>query len=215
MAAFLNAYPPRYFDAIASGRRIYSAIPLAVTSAGIPLKTANDLRAGKAIAADLTADGWHTHLSLTDIPRLSPQEAGKRLASLAEGSHFSFFEYWLSDYAGHSQDFRAAMSLLETIDQALGGLLENWDDHGGLILLTSDHGNLEDLSTRRHTSNPVPGLLIGAAELRERFIALARASASRRSANVASTHTGDKNNDEIQLNLTDIAPAILALLGID
>ncbi|MFC1879638.1 hypothetical protein ACFLZW_06955 [Chloroflexota bacterium] len=33
--AFLNAYPPGYFDGINSGRRLYAAIPLAVTGAGL------------------------------------------------------------------------------------------------------------------------------------------------------------------------------------
>jgi bisphosphoglycerate-independent phosphoglycerate mutase (AlkP superfamily) len=40
-----------------------------------------------------------------------------------------------------------------------------------LVLLTSDHGNLEDLSTRRHTNNPVPALLVGAQALRDSFAA--------------------------------------------
>ena len=38
-AALLNAYPPRYFDGIDSGKRLYSSIPLAVTNAGISLFT--------------------------------------------------------------------------------------------------------------------------------------------------------------------------------
>jgi bisphosphoglycerate-independent phosphoglycerate mutase (AlkP superfamily) len=37
------------------------------------------------------------------------------------------------------------------------------------VLITSDHGNLEDLSTRRHTANPVPGLVVGAPGLRQNF----------------------------------------------
>ena len=100
---------------------------------------------------------------------LSPVAAGERLAKLAADQDFSLFEYWLSDYAGHSQDMEAACRLLETFDQVLGGLLAGWDDANGLILLTSDHGNLEDLSTRRHTMNPVPALVIGAPDLRRRF----------------------------------------------
>ena len=42
----------------------------------------------------------------------------------------------------------AARTLLATFDEVLGGLVSAWDDAAGLILLTSDHGNLEDLSTR-------------------------------------------------------------------
>jgi 2,3-bisphosphoglycerate-independent phosphoglycerate mutase len=168
-AELVNAYPPGYFKAIQSGRRLFSAIPLAVTQAGIALKTTEDLLEGQAIAADFTAQGWRDHLILPDTPVLSPREAGQRLADLAAGRDLAFFEYWLSDYAGHKQEMQPAIDLLQQLDQVLGGLLDAWDDSRGLILLTSDHGNLEDLSTRRHTANPVPGLLIGALAQRERF----------------------------------------------
>jgi 2,3-bisphosphoglycerate-independent phosphoglycerate mutase len=64
----------------------------------------------------------------------------------------------------------AACGLLETFDRVLGGLLDAWDDERGLILLTSDHGNLEDLSTRRHTDANVPGLVIGSQSARREFV---------------------------------------------
>lgn len=168
-AALMNAYPPRYFEAIHSGLRMYSAIPLAVTSAGIPLKTQDDLYAGRAIAADLTARGWREHLGMADAPLLTPVQAGQRLAHLAQEYDLAFFEFWLTDYLGHRQDMQTACALLEELDQVIGGLLDEWDDRKGLVLLTSDHGNLEDLTTRRHTLNPVPGLLVGAPALRHSF----------------------------------------------
>lgn len=169
--AFLNAYPPAYFQGIQSGRRLYSAIPLAAVSAGLTLLTSADLHAGRAVSADFTAQGWRQHLNQPDTPVLSPYQAGERLAALAAQFDFTLFEYWLSDYAGHRQDMQAAASLLETFDGVLAGLLASWDDQAGLILVTSDHGNLEDLSTRRHTANPVPALLIGAPCLRQHFLA--------------------------------------------
>ncbi len=169
-AALINAYPPRYFHGIESGRRLFSSIPLAVASAGIPLKTQADLFAGKALSADFTGQGWRERLGLPDTPILTLPQAGERMADLAADYDLAFFEYWLSDYAGHGQDMAEGCALLETIDQVLGGLLEAWDDDQGLILITSDHGNLEDLSTRRHTANPVPALLIGAKTYRQRFI---------------------------------------------
>ena len=170
-SALLNAYPETYFAAIESGRRLYSAIPLAVVSAGIALRTADDLRDGHALSADFTGQGWRERLNLADTPLLTPAEAGARLAKLAARYDLAFFEYWLSDYAGHGQDMAAALSLLAIFDQVLGGLLAAWDDEAGLILITSDHGNLEDLSVRGHTTNPVPSLVIGAPELRRRFTA--------------------------------------------
>jgi hypothetical protein len=167
--AFLNAYPQRYFDAIQSGKRLYSAIPLAAVSAGLALKTTDDLINGQALSADFTGHAWHEHLGIPGVPLFSPFEAGKRLAHLAQKVHFSFFEYWLSDYAGHGQDMQEACKLLETFDQVLAGLVKSWDFQNGLIILTSDHGNMEDLSTRRHTINPVPALLIGAPATRRIF----------------------------------------------
>jgi 2,3-bisphosphoglycerate-independent phosphoglycerate mutase len=168
-AALLNAYPPGYFKAIDSGRRLYSAIPLAVSSAGIALKNAQDLASGRALSADFTSQGWRENLGLTDATLLTPQTAGERLAKLAQEIDFAFFEYWLSDYAGHHQDMDQAIQLLENFDGVLQGVSENWDDAQGLVLITSDHGNMEDMSTRHHTQNAVPALLIGAPELRRRF----------------------------------------------
>ena len=167
--ALLNAYPPRYFHAIESGRRLYSAIPLAVTSAGIPLRTQADLLLGQALSADFTAEGWRTQLGFPDTPLLEPDQAGKTLGRLAQEMDFAMFEYWLSDYAGHKQDMGQACRILETFDRVLGGLLNSWDDETGLILITSDHGNLEDLGTRHHTRNAVPALVIGAPEQRRSF----------------------------------------------
>jgi hypothetical protein len=186
-AAFLNAYPPSYFAAIESRRRVYSSIPQGAVSAGLPLLTAEDLTAGRAVAADFTARGWHDRLGLTSTPLLTLSEAGERMARLAFENDFSFFEYWLSDYAGHGQDMAQSVALLESIDAMLGGLLAEWEDDRGLILLTSDHGNMEDLSTRGHTMNPVPALLIGAPQVRRQVS--------------ASLHT-----------IADVAPALMRVL---
>jgi 2,3-bisphosphoglycerate-independent phosphoglycerate mutase len=160
-AALLNAYPSRYFHALESGKRLLSAIPLAVTSAGLPLFDKEDFYSGSAMSADFTGEGWRTMLGYSDAPVLSPHSAGIKLAELAIRFDFSMFEYWASDYAGHGQEMDKAVELLETFDHVLGGLLEAWDDEAGLIFITSDHGNLEDLSTRRHTTVNVPGIVIG------------------------------------------------------
>lgn len=187
--SFLNAYPQKYFEAIQSGKRLYSSIPLAAVSAGIPLKTTIDLFEGRALSADFTGHGWREHIGIPEAPLLTPYQAGERLANLSLENDFSFFEYWLSDYAGHGQDMQEACDLLENFDQVLKGLLDHWDFQDGLILLTSDHGNMEDLSTRRHTMNPVPGLLVGPPAVRREFTA----------------HVHD---------LTGVTPAILRSLGV-
>ena len=184
--SLLNAYPPSYFQAIERGYRIYSAIPLAMIKSGIVLKTIDDLLNGKGLSADFTGLGWRERLGIVDTPLLTPEQAGEKIAILAQESDLTFFDFWLSDYAGHKQNMKIACNLLETFDRVLSSILTNWNLDDGVILITSDHGNLEDLSTRRHTTNPVPALVIGASHHRHVFT----------------------NN---LLDLTNIKPAILNL----
>jgi hypothetical protein len=168
-AALLNAYPPRYFDGIDSGKRLYSSIPLALTNAGVPLFTDKDYFEGRALSADFTGEGWRSFLGFSNAPLFDPHMAGVRLAELAKEYDFSFFEYWASDYAGHKQDMTSAVQQLEVFDKVLKGLLAAWQHEDGLILLTSDHGNMEDLSTRKHTAAHVPLLLFGNKKMRDQF----------------------------------------------
>jgi hypothetical protein len=168
-ATLLNAYPPGYFSAIESKRRLYSAIPMAVAAADIPLKTFEDLQARNALSADFTGVGWNTRSGFPYAPEYSPKEAGELLAKLGQRYHLSWFDYWLSDYAGHRGTRIEAVELLETLDEVLEGLLDHWNVQKDLIVLTSDHGNVEDLSGRKHTLNPVPALVIGPLDLRLAF----------------------------------------------
>jgi hypothetical protein len=166
-AVLLNAYPESYFAAIDSGRRIYSTIPLAATSAGIRLKTTQDLISSDALSADITGRGWRDHLGITETPILTPQQAGKRMAEIAISHDFSMFEFWLTDFIGHRQNMAEALRVLNIFDQALGGLLDAVKLGNLQVVISSDHGNLEDLSTRRHTYNPVPLIVTGSARCRD------------------------------------------------
>jgi bisphosphoglycerate-independent phosphoglycerate mutase (AlkP superfamily) len=56
---------------------------------------------------------------------------------------------------------QAAVEALQSLDRVVAGLLDAWDHGRGTIVITSDHGNMEDLSIRTHTANPVPTILIG------------------------------------------------------
>jgi hypothetical protein len=168
-AALLNAYPPRYFEGIESGRRLYSCIPLAATSAGLRLRSTEDLQQGLALSADFTGEGWSRQPGFPPVPVYSPPEAGRRLADLADTVDLAWFDYWPSDYAGHRGDSEASLQLLDAFDGVLGGLAERYDERPNLVVVTSDHGNLEDLGRRGHTRNPVPALLIGPKDIRDQF----------------------------------------------
>ncbi len=160
-AALISPYPQGFFDAIASGKRLLSAVPLAAHSAGLPLMTADDLRLGRAVSPDFTGQGWRDMLGYLDVPVYALDEAGQQIAAIAQTYHFSFFEHWPSDRAGHRGSVAEAAAHLSQIDAALGGLIEAWDDERGLLIITSDHGNIEEKAHRQHTRNPVPTILLG------------------------------------------------------
>lgn len=168
-AALLNAYPPRYFDSILSGRRLYSAIPLAAHAAGLTLMTAEDLQQGRALSADFTGEGWAAQPQFPPAPVYTPLQAGHLLGELARRFQLTWFDYWPSDYVGHRGNMDEAIALLELLDAVLAALIEAWGRRRDLLVITSDHGNLEDLSRRGHTENPVPAILVGPKRLRQAF----------------------------------------------
>lgn len=158
-AALANAYSDGYFAAVAARRLRHAAITLNAMQAGVRLRDLPDLRAGRAVYHDLT-NAWLRRQGL-DVPPVTPEEAGRRLGAIAGDHAFTLFEFFESDFAGHG---RAGdpVEVIERLDRMLGAVLEAVDVRETLVLLTSDHGNLEDGRTRAHTLNPVPALLVGA-----------------------------------------------------
>ena len=161
-AALVDAYPPAFFSAVERGKRLRSAIQQAVHEAGLPLMDDEALRRGEAFSPDWTGEGWRTELGYSDTPIYTPQEAGRRLGEVALGRTFTFFSTWITDVIGHRGPFERGVALLESFDRVMAGLLDVWPDDG-LIVMSSDHGNMEDIGTRRHTENPVPTLIVGRA----------------------------------------------------
>jgi 2,3-bisphosphoglycerate-independent phosphoglycerate mutase len=187
-AALLDAFPPRFFHSINRGKTLRSSIQHAAHTGGVPIRGADDLFAGMALSADWTGEGWREFLGYPDAPVYSPEQAGARLAELARQYDFSLVSTWVTDEIGHRGPFERGVSILERFDRVMAGLLDAWTDDDGLILITSDHGNMEDLSIRQHTENDVPTVVIGAA--RHKFAEGLR-------------------------SLMDITPRILSLLGVN
>jgi bisphosphoglycerate-independent phosphoglycerate mutase (AlkP superfamily) len=96
-----------------------------------------------------------------DVPILTPEEAGDILANIAKEHDFTLYEYFQSDLAGHTQTMDVAIPLLENLDRLIGQVLAATDLAETLVIISSDHGNIEDLSVNTHTTNPVPTFLIG------------------------------------------------------
>jgi len=156
-ARFLNAYRPRFWGLTRERQLTLSATTVANLAAGLPFFTLDDVRAGRSIYqeftnAELRARGF-------DLEPMAPAAAGRVLGRASRACDFILYEYFQSDKAGHSGDFGRVCDELRKLDAFMNGLLDELDDDtrsGTLVLVTSDHGNLEDATTRRHTLNPVP-----------------------------------------------------------
>lgn len=161
-AYFCNAYPDGYFAAVERGKRLLSSVPYAATVGGQLLLRHADLLAGRALAADFTNESWRDSLGYADAPAFSPPDAGAALWRIAQPHHFVFFEHWMTDVLGHRRALRDGIAMLRRFDGFLGGLLDAADLSQTLIIVSSDHGNLEDCSHGKHTTNPAFTLLLGA-----------------------------------------------------
>lgn len=161
-AALIEAYPPRWHDAVNSGKRLRSSYQQAAHVAGLPLFDESHIYSGEALAVDWTGQGWRSELGYTDTPIYTPEDAGRLMVRISRRYHFAFFSHWLTDMIGHRGSMADGVSILQLIDGVMAGVLDEWQDDEGLVIVTSDHGNLEDLSHGKHTENDVPTVVIGA-----------------------------------------------------
>jgi 2,3-bisphosphoglycerate-independent phosphoglycerate mutase len=153
---FANTYTRRFFE---ERPRWVSATTVAVEAAGIPFRTVEDLRAGRAVFHDFT-----NRLAVErgeDVPLRTPEEAAAVLARVASEHRFTLYEHFITDRAGHAQDFEAATTALRELARFVRAVLADVGLERTTVMLTSDHGNVEDLSTRNHTLNAVPTLAWG------------------------------------------------------
>ena len=156
--AFANAYPPRFFDWVERMRR-WPVTTRACLDAGVRIRTIEDLQAGLGVAADITGRGLSRDLRLP-VTEVTPSEAAARLLKLSSQASFTLFEVFHTDKAGHAQSREAAARILDPLGGLLDALYEMRPEDV-TMLLTSDHGNLEDLRVKTHTRNEVPLSVVG------------------------------------------------------
>ena len=181
--AFANAYPAGYLDSPRASRRP-AAPPLVARSAGALTRDAVSLREGDAVVSSITTETWREHVDPL-APDVTPVQAGRTLAHISSTADLTLFAHYDTDYVGHRGDLAAAVDVLERVDAFIGGVAADLAP-GTLLLVASDHGNVEDV-TAGHTLNPTPVIALGPGS--DAIAARVRA-------------------------LTDVAPAILHLLGL-
>ena len=117
------------------------------------------------------------------------------ISSLQAKAHdFLIINFANPDMVGHTGDLNAAIEAVETVDRCVGILAKAVKESDGQMLLTADHGNCEIMWDQAeatphtaHTSNPVPLILVN----------------------------GNSNTCLAAGRLADLAPSILAMMGVD
>ncbi len=128
-------------------------------------------------------------------PSMSAEPLADRLVEAVGSLHpdFVLINFANPDMVGHTGSLEAAIAAVETVDGCLGRVVDAVLAAGGRLLITADHGNCElmrDPATggphTAHTLNPVPCMLVGGPP-------------------------GARLRDG---RLADVAPTLLALLGV-
>ena len=135
--------------------------------------------------------------------------ADKVVAAIDDGGlGFVVVNFANPDMVGHTGDEKATIVACQTVDKAMGQIVDAALAVGGVCLITADHGNAEEVKNlitgemdKEHSTNPVPLLIIG-----KQFEGL-RAP------------TGDVVGGDLSMTqpvgmLGDVAPTILKLMGV-
>jgi 2,3-bisphosphoglycerate-independent phosphoglycerate mutase len=126
-------------------------------------------------------------------PEMSASEVADRFVEALETTEFAFavVNFANPDMVGHTGSIPAAVKAVETVDTCLGRVVEAVENHDGACLVTADHGNAEHMLEpdgsphTAHTTSPVPLVLT------------------------------DTNAALTDGELADLAPTVLAALGLD
>lgn len=153
---FMNAFPEVFFER-ASKRNRWSCCTLMTKNAGIKLNSVEEVRDGKAVTAEILQDYWQKLLSI-DVPEITTDNAAARVLNAFKKYDFIMMEYYLTDKAGHAQSSEEAHFALDRVDRFVASFLDQMYESKEeiLLLITSDHGNVEDLNVKTHTFNDVP-----------------------------------------------------------
>lgn len=159
--AFGNAYPPFFFERLERGKARRTATLQAAIAGGVRLRDVNDLAVGDAVSG-LAMDNSYWAEMGAPVPRITARIAGENLMRLAQQHDFTAFEYAPTDMVGHKDSRDDILAVLNELDEFWGGLVARMNPENDLVIITSDHGNIEDWTLKGHTLNPVPTILNGA-----------------------------------------------------
>lgn len=133
-----------------------------------------------------------------EMPAMSSYELRDKVVDNVRNKKYDFtmLNFAAPDMIGHTGDLNAGIKCIEAVDECLGKIIKAYTDVGGTVVVTADHGNIEEMINLKtgeidteHSINPVPLIIVN--------------KQSRDTIKMASKG-----------RLSDVAPTILHLLGI-
>ncbi len=103
-------------------------------------------------------------------PEMSAPEVTEKVVEAINSKKYDciILNYANPDMVGHTGSLEAAIKAIETVDECLGKVVEAVNEQEGVLLITADHGNAEQMVDYKtgephtaHTTNPVPLILVG------------------------------------------------------
>ena len=139
-------------------------------------------------------------------PEMSAEEIKNYIIANLPGQDFIAANFANADMVGHTGNFNATVKALETLDACMGKLSKEILNAGGALIITADHGNAEEKIYRlsgekksMHSINPVPFYLI--------------TNEFKRKSPLSEEEIG-ANYQSVKGTLSDVAPTVLELLGL-
>ena len=129
-------------------------------------------------------------------PEMSAYEVTENVVNAIKSQKYDaiILNYANPDMVGHTGNLDAAVKAIEAIDECVGKVVKAINEVNGVLLITADHGNAEQMIDYKtgephtaHTTNPVPLILV----------------------------TENENLKIKEGKLADLAPTMLELLGIE
>lgn len=142
-----------------------------------------------------------------EIPEMSSAETtNKTIEAIRSGKYdFILLNYASPDMVGHTGNEKASIEAVESTDKCLSLLIPVILQTGGALLVTADHGNVEEIRNLKtgetdteHSKNPVPIWFVAPDNHREKT-------------------AEERVREETQVEglLSDVAPTILELMEIE
>jgi hypothetical protein len=179
--SFANAY---YLDSLEQIPRPFKySVTTVTTLSGVgQVRMKDRLADNEAVYHDLTREALRQRGY--QGPLITPEQAADHLMTIAEKEDFTLFEFFQTDLQAHRGSDEEIKEILSKLDMFLQKMQKWVEQPGHLLVLSSDHGNIEDNTHRAHSLNPVP------------FIALG--------------YKADRLKENVQ-KLTDVVPCLLEL----